>query len=192
MARTNSTHGLKMRKIRAPNGKMKFVTEGLDEDSSALAVADGHTVVPFTPGRADWIVERYTEGLSLSAISRLPNAPPLATIMSWKAKRPDFAIRIREAKKNRGLVHEEMALQIAAEATEDNLGVAKLQVDTHKWAAEVSDPETYGKRKNEGGGGNVTVVVNTGVPDSEVDIEVKASTPVEAVSVEAKSVEDLL
>lgn len=136
---------------------------------------DRTPIVYFTPEIAESIALRYLEGESLLSISRDPAVPSYATILKWARDNDGFRNQLKNARQLRALHMEEMALQVA-EATEDkdDVPAAKLKVDTYKWVAEVSDPDTYGKKTTVQGNASapIMIVVKTGVPDADDEQEV--------------------
>ena len=58
-------------------------------------------------------------------------------------------------------------------APKDLIPGIKLAVDTHKWAAEKSDPERFAKPKEEGNNvGSITINLQTGVLDKQAPADI--------------------
>jgi hypothetical protein len=165
-----STHGLKMVKVRAPDGKMHIVPEGTDPNS---LIRPGQKYV-YNDDIGAKILSLYLAGHSLAEIARMPGMPKYDTIMYWLKVKRHFACNLKETRKLRAIYHEEKALEEANAADEDNVQAQRLKVETHKWAASVTDADTYGKGKGIEAQGNVQIIINTGVPLPDPPKEVKA------------------
>lgn len=140
-----------------------------------LSIREEKSTYLYTVPIASVICDYIREGLPFTKISEKPNMPPYNVIMRWRHIHPDFAEAIKRAKLDRAELYHDKALSFAESVqTEEEVKVAKLKIDTYKWAAEKNAPEEYGKSsKNESVGG-VTFVINTGVPAAEpITIEVE-------------------
>lgn len=119
---------------------------------------------------ADLICQDITEGLSLKATLANYNIPN-PVFYRWLAIFPEFNKRYIEARKQRADYHLHRAVELADGAVgtpKDFIPGLKLAVDTHKWAAEKSDPERFAKPKDEAAGvGSITINLQTGVLDRQ-------------------------
>lgn len=119
---------------------------------------------------ADLICQEIMQGTSLRetlATYRIPSP----VFYKWLAIFPEFHKRYTEARKQRADYHFHRAVELADGAVgmaKDFIPGLKVAVDTHKWAAEKSDPERFAKPKDEGGMvGNITINLQTGVLDKQ-------------------------
>lgn len=89
------------------------------------------------------ICDQVADGLSLSEISRVEGVP-YSVLWKWLSdgSRMDSYRLALEARADKE-VHE--TLEIADCATPEDIGVAKLRVDTRKWAASKWDRDRYGE-----------------------------------------------
>jgi hypothetical protein len=119
---------------------------------------------------ADFICNDITEGLSLKATLATYNIPT-TIFYKWLTIFPEFNKRYMEARKQRSDYHFHRAVELADGAigtAKDFIPGLKLAVDTHKWAAEKSDPERFAKPKEESNNvGSVTINLHTGVLDRQ-------------------------
>lgn len=119
---------------------------------------------------ADLICNEIREGKTLAKVLDQFNITP-AVFYGWLAIFPEFKLRYTEARKQRADFHFHRALDLAEGAVgapKDVIPGLKLAVDTHKWAAEKSDPERFAKPKEEGNMvGSITINLQTGVLDKE-------------------------
>lgn len=118
---------------------------------------------------ADYICDQIREGMPLKEICK-EHSIPTSLIYAWLAVFPEFKKRYYEARKQRADFHFDRALELAENAIGVDakmIGGIKLAVDTHKWAAEKSDPDRFAKAKEEGnnGIGSITINLTTGVLD---------------------------
>lgn len=119
---------------------------------------------------ADLICNEIREGKTLA---KTLNAFNINTTVfyNWLSIFPEFKMRYMEARKQRADHHFHRAIDLAEGAVgapKDVIPSIKLAVDTHKWAAEKSDPERFAKPKEEGNMvGSITINLQTGVLDKE-------------------------
>lgn len=119
---------------------------------------------------ADLICQGILEGVSLKTTLAEHNIP-MPVFYTWLAIMPEFKERYSEARKFRADYHFHKAVDLADGAVgmnKDMIPGLKLAVDTHKWAAEKSDPSRFAKPKEEiAVVGGITVILNTGVLERE-------------------------
>lgn len=124
----------------------------------------------FSNGLADMICSHIREGKSLIATCQELKISQ-SQFYAWLAVYPEFKKRYTEARKQRADYHFHRALDIADQAMgapKELIPGIKLAVDTHKWAAEKSDPERFAKPKEEGNNvGSITINLQTGVLDKQ-------------------------
>jgi hypothetical protein len=115
---------------------------------------------------ADLICNAIREGDSLKHICEENNIPQ-SVFYAWLSLYPEFRMRYQDARVQRAEYHFHKAVdtaETALSATKDEIPGIKVVVDTHKWAAEKSDPERYGTRKTEIEINQPSVIVlNTGI-----------------------------
>ena len=117
---------------------------------------------------ADLICQEILQGTSLK-VALLTHNIPMPVFYRWLAIFPEFHTRYIEARKQRADYHFHRAIELADGAVgmaKNFIPGLKVAVDTHKWAAEKSDPERFAKPKEEGNMvGSVTINLVTGVLD---------------------------
>jgi hypothetical protein len=184
MARKTS-HGLKMVRVKDHLGKTHYVPEGADLNALGIRSNTKHVI---TKSLSEEIVAHYSAGKSIVEIAKIPGMVPLSAIYCYMHTHKDFGVRMREAKKNRGIVHEERALEIAEKLgtrtrkdengdevpvmpSSEEVQAARLKVDVHKWAAGVNDPENYGNKTKIIGDPNqpISFVIETGFRPPQIE-----------------------
>jgi hypothetical protein len=124
----------------------------------------------YTPIVGDIVCEAIRSGMTLQQLHGDMRFPPLSAIYFWKNNIPEFADKYAKATRDRAEYFHDEAIKAAMQITsKDEVPVARLKVETLKWAAEVSDPERF-KPKIESAGvkGGVTVIIETGVPSKRL------------------------
>jgi hypothetical protein len=129
----------------------------------------------FSNGLADMICSYIREGRTLSTTCQELSISQ-SQFYAWLAVYPEFKKRYTEARKQRSDYHFYKAIDIADQAMgapKDLIPGIKLAVDTHKWAAEKSDPERFAKPKEEGNNvGSITINLQTGVLDKQAPADI--------------------
>lgn len=100
----------------------------------------------YTKKVADDICQLIAQGESLRSICERSSMPSLSMVFRWLNEQSLFReqyARAREAQTEKML---EDMLFIADSATPENVNVAKLQVDTRKWAMAKLAPKKYGDK----------------------------------------------
>lgn len=121
----------------------------------------------YSIGLAERIVDYYTQGLSLQSIAQKGEMPSYGTLLKWSKHHPEFSKMLRAVREARAIHFENKAIQEAEDLSDPKeANMAKVKIDTYKWAAEVNDPSIYGKKIEHkgdlGGGGKVIIQVVTG------------------------------
>ena len=106
------------------------------------------------------VCDQVSDGMSLSEISRAEGIP-YSVLWKWLSD-GDRMAAYRLALEARADKEAHEMLVIADSATEDDLGTAKLRVDTRKWLGERWGKRQYGK-DDSGGGGGITVLIDRGL-----------------------------
>lgn len=120
-----------------------------------------------TPEIREAICDMYIAGKSLHAISAIEGMPSYGSILRWMKECEDFRKAIEAARLLRATHFEEMALEAAHEPNDkDDVPAARLRYDANVWAAEVNNPQQYGKKTTVQGDASRPIVfqVSTGVP----------------------------
>lgn len=123
----------------------------------------------FSNELADIITAQIREGDNLAKTCK-DNYISLSQFYAWLAVFPEFKKRYTEARKQRADYHFHKAIDIAdgaMGAPKEMIPGIKLAVDTHKWAAEKSDPERFAKPKEDVNVGSITINLQTGVLDTQ-------------------------
>lgn len=95
----------------------------------------------------DTICQMIVEGWPLSKICKEPGFPPIHILFRWRKENSSLEESIRLAFRHRAEFHRDKVLEIATDnetaATED-IGGAKLAIDSHKWLATTDNHERFG------------------------------------------------
>lgn len=100
----------------------------------------------FTEEIGDKICAMVMAGIPLVRICQEEWAPHPTTVYRWFREHDKFCYNYARAKEDQADYFVEDIVQIADLATPDNVQVARLQVDTRKWAASKFKPKKYGDR----------------------------------------------
>jgi hypothetical protein len=92
----------------------------------------------------DEFLERIAAGRGLVEVCSQPDMPTTTTIYRWLNTKADFAERYERARRVQADVLFDLAWTIARQATEDNVRVCKLLVETIKWRTAQLAPSRYG------------------------------------------------
>lgn len=113
----------------------------------------------------DLICDHIRAGITISKLAKDPHMPSTSTIYAWMSTNVEFKRRVNDARKQRAEHFHDMALDIALSVTnKDEVPVARLQIDTLKWAAEKNDPERFNKPKEVAAvSGGMTIVLDLGM-----------------------------
>lgn len=125
-----------------------------------------------TPDTINSIEEMYLEGYSLHAISQMDGMPSYGALLRWMKDDADFRKRLDVARQVRARHFEEEAIRLAMAATiKEDVPAARLQFDACVWAAEVNNPQMYGKKTTIAGDLEHPPVfyISTGVPEKQDD-----------------------
>lgn len=138
------------------------------------------TVGAFNKEIAIKVCHLVREGHTISQIANMPNMPTAATIYQWARAVEEFQIQLDYAKEDRAHVYFDKIIDQAESVTEaSEVKVAALKIDTYKYLAEKTNKQSYGREKDVGGVGNVSIIISTGIPDQ----------PAQVVNAECKVVE---
>lgn len=123
----------------------------------------------FSWERADLICNLIKSGHSITSICKREGMPSQMVLSVWRKVHPHFGTRMEEARLERAEYYHDMALDTAFSISDkEEVAIAKLQIDTLKWAAEKGNPHRYANNKptEQGTKGGITVIIETGVPQA--------------------------
>jgi hypothetical protein len=146
---------------KTDNGKLVAVPETVPTDGRQK----GRVVYPYNVDTANAIIESVCEGMTMRQIAKMPGMPPVSTMYYWASKYKEFKSDLNTARKVRGEMLADEALDIARGTTAMKSRADKLKIDTLKWAAKVNNPEVFSDTvKHTGDAANpIQIVVNTGI-----------------------------
>lgn len=177
MPRKKLANGLEMQTVRLPNGKHVQAPVGCDVE--ALMV-DPRARFRFTIEIGAAIVALYRQGHTIATIGGMKGFPKAKIIYDWMEHRSDFRTQMKAARELRGLYFEEKALEAAESArgeSSEEVAAQRLKAETYKWASEVNDPATYGRKTAIAVNGPAVFLIDTGIQREQPAIEV-SSDPV--------------
>lgn len=100
----------------------------------------------YTEAIAEEICERIACGESLLSVCKSNNMPDRMTVNRWQNKDPEFASRIAHARDlGQDFIIDECR-EIADEADEDNVNVAKLRIWHRQWEASKRAGKRFGDK----------------------------------------------
>lgn len=159
---------------RTDNGTLMQLDLATGEEAPVNTTTTLVTRTRYSTQLAARIVQKVREGESILNIAKEDSFPSSAVIYAWVRKYPDFGEALKGAREDRAeYFHDKVIATAEALTDRDEVPVAKEQIAAYKWAAEKGNPSRYGKDKSENNGGNVTIIVDTGIPDA---IEIKETT----------------
>lgn len=126
---------------------------------------------------ADAICNLVREGRTYEEVSSMEGMPALHLIFKWRSTHPDFAKRLKDARRDRATLHHDKAVEVLKDSDtmdKDDVPVAKFRFDSYLKLAERGSPEEYGQSHKQapGSGGAATmIVINTGISREPVTIE---------------------
>ena len=119
----------------------------------------------FDREKAAVVLERMSEGETLTAICREPDMPPMSTVRSWAGnpKLAWFGAAFAQARRDQARVLAEETIDIADKSVSaekiTQIYAAQLRVNSRRWLASRYDAETYGDKTIQPAGANATVHV---------------------------------
>lgn len=100
----------------------------------------------YTQKLGDEICACVMSGMPLVRICEMEHMPDPRTVYRWFREHDEFCQNYARAKEDQADYFVEDILQIADMARPDDVQVARLRVDTRKWAASKYKPKKYGDR----------------------------------------------
>ena len=115
---------------------------------------DRSTQVPAKIGRptkysdvwAEAFCREISQGHSVAEICERRDQPSQQSVYTWLREDEDFLERYARAREAQADKFFKECIEIADAATQENCNVARLRVDTRKWAAARLAPKKYGDR----------------------------------------------
>lgn len=102
----------------------------------------------YTPELADRMMIEIAAGMSVRALCEDHSwTPDKKTFYTWMYKHPEFLHKYDKAKQAQAAWAAELIEEISDTATNEDIQVAKLRVDTRKWTASRLLPKKYGDRQ---------------------------------------------
>src|SRR5215813_12378315 len=93
---------------------------------------------------AERFCDLIAEGRSVAEICARPDMPSQQSVYTWLRNDGDFLERYARAREAQAGKFFKECIEIADAATQENCNVARLRVDTRKWAAARLAPKKYG------------------------------------------------
>jgi len=151
-----------------PSGNLESIDlkTGLSDVASAIPVIARYQ---YSYRLGQGICNLIREGMTFKAIAAMEQMPSTSIIYRWRQIYPDFKENCDQAMKDRSMHYHDRILEEVDElddTTKDDVPAKRLKIDTLKWAADRADP--VAKKAAEGGSGDVTIVVNTGITRDNV------------------------
>jgi hypothetical protein len=101
----------------------------------------------YTEELAADICEKIALGNSVRAICREDDMPAISTVFLWLSKYPEFSEQYARAKEESAEFHADGMIEIADNASLEEVQKARLQIDTRKWVASKLKPKKYGDKQ---------------------------------------------
>jgi hypothetical protein len=114
------------------------------------------------------ICQMIIEGWAIHKICKEPGFPTISILSTWRRENSSFEEMIRQAFRERGEYHRDKVLEIAEkneDAATDEIGGAKLAIDSHKWLAQTDNHERFGLKTKVDLDAKITArfVIDTGI-----------------------------
>lgn len=126
---------------RTLSGEIIFASRGMSLDD--LYKACGRKKQAFSWLLAEQIAERVREGESITSICSQEGMPSYGVLCRWRKEEPDFALMLREARRDRAELLFDKSLSVLDEADErkNSIDLARLKSDVYAKAARVLNTE---------------------------------------------------
>lgn len=118
------------------------------------------------------------EGKTLNQISKMAGMPALHLLFSWRANNPEFALKLKQAKKDRADYHMDRAAELLENAEnleKDDVAANKLAIDGFIKLAEKGNPEEFQPKPQllQSTVAPAMIVINTGINREPITVEVQ-------------------
>lgn len=195
--------------FRDKDGKLKQLDLTTGEETFAELPSTVIGRFKYTKEIASIILQHIREGKTVTKIALMDGMPNASMVYSWARKHPDFGDAMKAAREDRAEHFHDKVIEQADDLTaKEDVPIMKAKTDAYKWAAEKGNPQRYGKMKEDGGVGNVTIIVDTGIPkpitvetecqtiqteeDTQTQSETCSSTPLKSAGEEETEPESIL
>lgn len=101
----------------------------------------------YTDDLATEICERIIEGESLRRICSEERMPNRNTVFRWLDECEDFAAKYARARELQADHMDDLILEAAEKADEDNAAAQRVKIDAYKWRASKLKPKKYGDKQ---------------------------------------------
>lgn len=131
---------------------------------------NGFSVMKYTPEMGRLIVQKISEGATLTKLCKLDYLPDLATINYWKKISTSFADALEAALKDRSYILMENALdEIETIEDRDTAAIAKTKIEAYKGLAERFTPDRFSSHTKLDAtiSAPKMIMIDTGVPTEE-------------------------
>lgn len=151
--------------IRDKSGKLAYIPANATTET-IRSISGNNYVVPYSRLTALQICHEVANGKTLKKVLNSSGMPTYAQLGEWKRSHPEFAEWLKIAKEDAGEYYFDKVMEETemAVADKEELALSKLKTDIYKYAAKVSNPDSFSeKRKLEVEGQVTHFVVETGV-----------------------------
>ena len=133
----------------------------------------------YSPEWAERFCELLAQGQSVRQICSQPSQPDKSQVYRWLDENGDFRDQYARAREEQADKFFKECIEIADAATQENCNVARLRVDTRKWAAARLAPKKYSDHVThdvKGGGINFQpqILIQCSSDEGEGFIDVRA------------------
>lgn len=111
----------------------------------------------YTEEWAERICTDLKGGLSLTKVCKQEGFPPIATVFDWLTREKEFSEKYSKAQLARTDFLMEELIDIADDASNEDVQHAKLRVDARKWAISKMNPKKYGDKIEQTHAGSVEI-----------------------------------
>jgi hypothetical protein len=126
--------------------ELRYMVEAAQEQAASL-FTPRRTYHTWDEGVAAEFLARIEDGKGLREVCAERDMPVHSTVTRWLNERPEFAAAYRRAREAQADRLFDLAWRIACEATEDEVAVARLKIQTLKWRVGKLAPRVYGPTK---------------------------------------------
>lgn len=131
------------------------------------------------------LLERMTDGMSLTGICRLPDMPKYSQLVRWMKYHPWIRQALEDARMARAEHHRDKVMEEAerAESSKDPIEATKVKIQAHQWLAGVDDARYSSKNKIEANINMPTqIIVQTNVPRGQIESERVINGKIESIA----------
>lgn len=165
---TKTVQGPGLEERQLMDGQVVLVEKGVDTSAVEHLTVRAKT---YDAVIVEIICQQLAEGGSLTAICKKAGMPTYATLCRWRRIFPEVDQMLDRARKDRAEYLRDKLMEEAMGADEDTVAVAKLRVDTLKWAAGKDDPNKYEAKpdKTQVNVAPSVIIVQTGIDRGAVN-----------------------